>query len=51
MLLALPNTFTKERWGAKLMELAGEAEEVCGSIGGHQLILETLDGKHLTEYF
>ncbi|CAE7898284.1 unnamed protein product, partial [Symbiodinium sp. KB8] len=55
MLLALPNTYTKERWGAKLLEfVAGEAEEVCEALplekitkeGGHTLILEALDERY-----
>ncbi|CAE7941497.1 unnamed protein product [Symbiodinium sp. KB8] len=55
MLLALPNTYTKDRWGAKLLEfLAGEAEEVCEALpldkiikeGGHTLILEALDERY-----
>ena len=55
MLLALPTTFTKDRWGAKLMEyLAGEAEEVCEALsiekltkeGGHELVFEVLDAKY-----
>ncbi|CAE7563942.1 TY1B-PL [Symbiodinium natans] len=55
MLLALPTTYSKDRWGAKLMEfLSGEAEEVCEGIalekiikeGGHEIIFETLDGRY-----
>ena len=55
MLLALPTTFTKDRWGAKVLEyLAGEAEEVCENIplekivkeDGHKLVFEALDGKY-----
>ncbi|CAE7833538.1 rluD [Symbiodinium sp. KB8] len=55
MLLALPTTFTKDRWGAKVLEyLAGEAEEVCENSplekivkeDGHKLVFEGLDGKH-----
>ncbi|CAE7771585.1 pol [Symbiodinium sp. CCMP2592] len=55
MLMALPTTYTKDRWGAKLMEyLAGEAEEVCEALpieklvkeGGHDLVFEALDAKH-----
>ena len=41
MLLALPNTFTKDRWGAKLCEyLAGEAEEVTPEEGRTSKVLE-----------
>ncbi|CAE7199062.1 RE1 [Symbiodinium sp. CCMP2592] len=55
MLMALPTTYTKDRWGAKLMEyLAGEAEEVCEALpieklvkeGGHDLVFEALDAKY-----
>ncbi|CAE7255665.1 unnamed protein product [Symbiodinium sp. CCMP2592] len=55
MLMALPNTYSKEKWGAKLMEqLSGEAEEVCEAIpveklikeGGHELVLKALDDKY-----
>ncbi|CAE6959443.1 GIP [Symbiodinium sp. CCMP2456] len=55
MLLALPNTYTKDRWGAKLLEyISGEAEEVCEALplekvikeDGHKLIFEALDGKY-----
>ncbi|CAE7889512.1 unnamed protein product, partial [Symbiodinium necroappetens] len=55
MLLALPNTYTKDRWGAKLLEyVGGEAEEVCEALpldkitkdGGHTLILEALDERY-----
>ncbi|CAE7275194.1 unnamed protein product [Symbiodinium microadriaticum] len=55
MLLALPTTYTKDRWGAKLLEyVAGEAEEVCEALpldkiikeGGHTLILEALDERY-----
>ncbi|CAE7033038.1 unnamed protein product, partial [Symbiodinium sp. CCMP2456] len=55
MLMALPNTYSKEKWGAKLMELlSGEAEEVCETIpveklikeGGHELVLKALDDKY-----
>ena len=55
MLLALPTTYTKDRWGAKLMEyLVGEAEEVCEALpleklvkeGGHELVFEALDAKY-----
>ena len=55
MLSALPNTYTKDRWGAKLLEfLSGEAEEVVESLpldkitkdGGHTLILEALDVRY-----
>ncbi|CAE7247976.1 unnamed protein product, partial [Symbiodinium microadriaticum] len=55
MLMALPNTYSKEKWGAKLMELlSGEAEEVCETIpveklikdGGHELVFKALDDKY-----
>lgn len=55
MLLALPNTYTKDRWGAKLLEfVGGEAEEVCEALsiekitkeGGHTAILEALDERY-----
>ena len=55
MLMALPNTYSKAKWGAKLMELlSGEAEEVCETIpveklikdGGHELVLKALDDKY-----
>ncbi|CAE7239733.1 TY1B-A [Symbiodinium sp. CCMP2592] len=55
MLLALPNTYTKERLGAKLLEyISGEAEEVCESVplekltkdGGHELIFQALDERY-----
>ena len=55
MLLALPSTIPKEKWGAKLCEfLYGEAEEVCEGIplekltseGGYKLIFETLDSRY-----
>ncbi|CAE7765863.1 unnamed protein product [Symbiodinium sp. CCMP2456] len=55
MLLALPTTYTKDRWGAKLMEyVAGEAEEVCETLpldklvkeGGHELVFQALDAKY-----
>ena len=55
MLLALPTTFSKDRWGAKLLEhLSGEAEEVCEGLSldkltkddGHELVFQTLDAKY-----
>ena len=55
MIMALPNTYSKEKWGAKLMEfLSGEAEEVCEAIpleklikeGGHELVFQALDAKY-----
>ncbi|CAE7675017.1 GIP [Symbiodinium sp. CCMP2456] len=55
MLLALPNTYTKDRWGAKLLEyVSGEAEEVCESLPldkltkeeGHKMIFEALDERY-----
>ena len=55
MLLALPTTYSKDRWGAKLLEyVSGEAEEVCESLSlekltkddGHKLILEALDARY-----
>ncbi|CAE7637419.1 PCSK5 [Symbiodinium sp. CCMP2592] len=55
MLLALPSTMAKEKWGPKLCEfLHGEAEEVCEGISleklvsdtGYRLILETLDARY-----
>ena len=55
MLLALPTTYTKDRWGAKLLEyVSGEAEEVCEGLAlekitkedGHKLIFEALDGRY-----
>ncbi|CAE7838460.1 avt3 [Symbiodinium sp. CCMP2592] len=55
MLLALPNTCSKDRWGAKLLEyVAGEAEEVVEGLplekvindGGHLLILEAPDARY-----
>ena len=55
MLLALPTTYTKDRWGAKLLEyVSGEAEEVCEGLAlekitkedGHKLIFDALDGRY-----
>ncbi|CAE7785104.1 unnamed protein product [Symbiodinium sp. KB8] len=55
MLLALPNTYTKDRWGAKLLEyISGEAEEVCEHVPlsdlvkekGHELIFKALDERY-----
>ena len=55
MLLALPSTIAREKWGPKLCEfLYGEAEEVCEGIpldkltgdAGYKLIFETLDARY-----
>ena len=56
MLLALPTTFEKTRWGPKLMEyITGVAEELLEHIKieemcketGYQLLLKALDEKYL----
>ncbi|CAE7664462.1 GIP [Symbiodinium sp. CCMP2592] len=53
--LALPTTYTKDRWGATLSEyVSGEAEEVCEGLplekitkeDGHKLIFGALDGRY-----
>ncbi|CAL1167422.1 unnamed protein product [Cladocopium goreaui] len=55
MLLALPNTFEKSRWGPKLCEyVSGEAEELIEDIsiselcqeGGYKQVLSALDQKY-----
>jgi hypothetical protein len=55
MLLALPNTFEKSRWGPKLCEyVSGEAEELIEDIsvadlckeGGYKDVLDALDQKY-----
>ena len=55
MLMALPSTIGKEKWGAKLCEyLHGEAEEVAEGVelekvmseGGHKLIFNLLDARY-----
>ena len=55
MLLALPNTFEKSRWGPKLCEyVSGEAEELIEDIsvadlckeGGYKDMLDALDQKY-----
>ncbi|CAE7801864.1 rluD [Symbiodinium sp. CCMP2592] len=55
MLLALPSTVSKDRWGPKLCEyLTGEAEEACEGItvakltgdDGYKLIFEVLDSRY-----
>ena len=46
-LLALPNTYTKDRWGAKLLDhVTGEALDKIKQDGGHTLILEALDERY-----
>ena len=55
MLMALPSTIGKEKWGAKFCEyLYGEAEEVAEGVeldkvmseGGHKLIFNLLDARY-----
>ena len=55
MLLALPNTYTKDRWGAKLLEyISGEAKEPREHVPlsdlvkekGHELIFKALDERY-----
>ena len=54
-LLALPSTFTKERWGPKLLEyVSGEAEDLLEDIpmadltkdDGHMRVFKVLDEKY-----